>query len=260
VKLIILSLLMIVACAHKSTPTLSPISFKEEGKTFTADLSIPPQMKSPAPLVIIVHEFWGKNQYVKSRAKQINALGYVTLTVDMYGDNKLATSPHEAMDLSKPFYEKPELGVRRLQKYIELAQNDPHIDPLKIFVIGYCFGGLSALNLARSGLHLSGVVSFHGPLKKSYPASKKIETPILVLHGDSDPVVPSKDVVSFKQEMKRAHAKITFLHYKHATHAFTNPEATDIGKKWNLPVAYSKEADEASWKAFTSFLKKYSRP
>lgn len=255
-----LLLTLIVSCGHtkkakKPTDNYSPkVTFTEEGKTFEANVSMPKDMKDKVPLVVIVHEWWGRTPYIQDRSVMLNTAGYATLAVDLFGNGQTVETPSEAQGLATPFYKNPELGIARLNKYIQLAKLDPHVDASKIYVIGYCFGGTQALNLARSGSDIAGVVSFHGGLKTSMK-SQGIKTRILAINGLADPFVPAKQRTDFKKEMKALKADYKVVNYKGATHAFTNPMATEIGKKYNIPVAYNKAADEGSWKDLMEFLK-----
>jgi len=253
--LIFLSL-FIVACSHVKKESYSPIvNFIDEGKTFQAAVHLPKEFKEKLPLVVIVPEWWGKTSYVDRRGQMLNDEGYATLVVDMYGNNEVVETPTEAGALATPFYKNPEIGISRLTKYIDAAKQNPHVDASKIYVIGYCFGGTQALNLARSGADIKGVVSFHGGLTTSL-VSKGIKASILAINGLADPFVPAKDRETFNKEMKAIKANVKVVNYADATHAFTNPEATAKGKKYNIPVAYNKKADEGSWKDLLNFLKK----
>ena len=136
-----------------------------------------------------------------------------------------------------------------------MAKQNPHVDPERIYVIGYCFGGTQALNLARSGADVKGVVSFHGGLTTSMK-SEGIKADVLAINGLADPMVPAKDRAQFEKEMKNLKADYRVINYQGATHAFTNPKATEIGNKYNMPLAYNKAADEASWKELLNFLRK----
>lgn len=250
-------LLSLASCGHtqKSKDTYRPvISFSEDGKKFEATVQLPQGFKTKIPLVVIVHEWWGRNSYVMNRSKMLNQEGFATLVVDLYGDNQVVETPAEAQALATPFYQNAQLGISRLDKFVAMAKNDPHIDAAKIFVIGYCFGGTQALNLARSGSDVRGVVSFHGGLSSSLP-QKAIKAQVLAINGLADPMVPAKDRSAFEKEMKTIKAEYKIINYKGATHAFSNPMATDIGKKYNIPVGYNKAADEGSWKDLMEFLK-----
>ena len=185
--------------------------------------------------------------------------GYAALVVDLYGNYQMAENPDEAGKLAGPFYKDPQLAISRLNQYLEKIKPNPHIDPNQIFAIGYCFGGTQALNWARSGAKLKGVVSFHGGLGTSVKIKAPLAPKVLVLNGAADPMVPKKDVTAFKAEMKAAKAKFKFIDYPGALHAFTNPKATEVGKKYNMPVAYHEAADLDSWKQLTKFLAEYTK-
>jgi dienelactone hydrolase len=230
------------------------VGFSEADKKFNSVIKLPKDFKDRLPLVVIVHEWWGRNEYIQKRSQMLNDAGYATLAVDLFGDEKTVETPQEAQSLASPFYQNPEMGVQRLSKYIELASKDPHVDTSKIFVIGYCFGGTQALNLARSGADIKGVVSFHGGLASGLKPIE-IKAKILAINGLADPMVPAKEREAFKKEMKELKANHKIVNYRGATHAFTNSKATEIGKKFNIPIAYNKKADEASWKELLSFLK-----
>jgi dienelactone hydrolase len=227
----------------------------EDGKKYEGTIAVPKDMKDKVPLVVIVHEWWGRNAYIMTRSDMLNKEGYATLPVDLFGNGTVVENPKDASALAGPFYQNPQMGVERLNKYIAAAKQDPHVDASKVFVIGYCFGGSQALNLARSGADVAGVVSFHGGLESSLK-SQGIKARVLALNGLADPMVPAKQRVEFEREMNGLNANFKTVDYKGATHAFTNPNATAIGKKYKIPIAYNKKADEASWKELMEFLKK----
>jgi dienelactone hydrolase len=257
--MIFLLLIISIACSHnkQEKPKYSPVvSFQEEGKNFEAKMLLPKKFKEKIPVVIVVHEWWGRTPYIEKRAQMITEEGYAALPVDLFGNNKTVDNPKAAQELANPFYKNPELGVERLEKYIELAKKDPHVDPEQVYVIGFCFGGTQALNLARTGKELAGVVSFHGGLASTYPTANEIKTEILVLNGAADPMVPKEDLEAFEEEMESSGADLRIINYPGATHAFTNPNATAIGKKYGIPIAYNEKAAEAAWKEFLEFLSK----
>jgi len=259
-SLLLLLLISLISCGHftkakNKENTYSPIvRFSSEEKNFEAKVNLPKEFKDKIPLVVIIHEWWGRNEYVQTRSEMLNKEGYATLVVDLFGNNKVVETPTEAQTLATPFYQKPDMGVNLLNTYIALAKQDPHIDENRIYVIGYCFGGTQALNLARSGAEINGVVSFHGGLATTL-TSQGIKTKILAINGLADPMVPAKERAGFEKEMKSLKANYKMVNYKGATHAFTNPKATEVGKKYNIPISYNKKADEASWKELLKFLK-----
>jgi dienelactone hydrolase len=251
---------LIAGCGHmkkeKSKDSYTPeVSFEQESKTYSAKVQVPKDMKDKVPLVVIVHEWWGRTDYIQMRSEMLNMKGFATLPVDLYGNGKIAMDAKEAGELATPFYKNPQMGVDLLNKYIAEAKKDPHVDPSKVYVIGYCFGGTQALNLARSGADIAGVASFHGGLEAGIK-STGIKAKILAANGLADPMVPPKQRKAFEKEMKDLKVDYRIVNYRNATHAFTNPKATELGKKFNIPVGYNKHADEASWKELMKFLGK----
>ncbi len=246
------------ACAHKKPEPkekYSPVmSYEMEGVKYESTIQIPKGMKDKVPLVIVVHEWWGRTPYIMDRARMLNEQGFAALPVDLFGNGKTVETPPEATALATPFYKNPEIGIERLNKYVELAKKDPHVDPSKIYVIGFCFGGTQALNLARSGADVKGVVSLHGGLATTV-TPKEVKADVLVLHGGADPMVPKKELQAFEKEMKTVKADYRVVTYPGAKHAFTNPNATEIGKKYKIPIAYNKAADEAAWQELLKFLR-----
>jgi dienelactone hydrolase len=184
-------------------------------------------------------------------------LGYTALAVDMYGDGKVVSTPEEAQALAGGVYGNLEGARARFQKAQEVLAQHETVAGDDIAAIGYCFGGGVVLHMARTGADLDGVASFHGSLATKTPAEPgKVEAKVLVLHGAADPMVPPADVEAFKKEMDAAKVDYTFKAYEGVTHAFTNPAATEVGKKFNLPVAYDAQADQQSWTELQAFLQK----
>ena len=208
------------------------------------------------PIVLIVHEWWGLNDYPRMRARQLAELGYFALAVDLFGNGKVVETPTEAQAAAMPFYQNPQMGYQRLLAAAEKAKTFPQADSSQVVAIGYCFGGGMVLNAAKLGAPFKGVVSFHGSLA-GVPAKKDLlKSDILVCHGDADPFVPQVEVDQFKKSMDSVQAHYTFNAYPGASHAFTNPAATDVGKRFNLPIAYNPTADSASWSDMKAFFGK----
>lgn len=206
------------------------------------------------PVVLIVHEWWGLNDYVKMRAKELAKLGYFAFAVDMYGNRKQADNPDSAGKLATPFYMDPQMAKRRFDAALEKAKTFQQAEASKVAAIGYCFGGAQVINMAKLGDDLKGVVSFHGNLNV-VPANKDLlKAQVLVCHGAIDPFVPQAEVDQFKKSMDSIGAKYIFKAYDSATHAFTNPDATVMGQKFNIPIAYNATADTASWNEMKSFF------
>lgn len=212
--------------------------------------------KGKIPVILIVPEWWGMNDYVKNRARQLAELGYFAMVVDMYGDAARVDNPTDAQKLATPFYQNPMEANKRIESAVEKAKTFVQADTENIVAIGYCFGGSMVLNAARAGMPFKGVVSFHGGLAGLKPEKDKIKADVLVCHGAADQFVPDAEVATFKKQMDSVAASYTFKAYADATHAFTNPEATANGKKFNMPIAYNEKADKDSWNDFMAFLDK----
>jgi dienelactone hydrolase len=236
-------------------------SIKEENITYVADgvtmkgfIAHDNDMKGKRPAILVVPEWWGLNDYAKNRARQLASLGYIAMAVDMYGNGKIAADPREAQALAGAFYQNPQLGKTRLDAAINKIKEYQQTDPANIAAIGYCFGGSMVLNSAKLGADLKGVVSFHGGLAGVKPDKNLLKARILVCHGGSDKFVPQYDVDVFKHQLDSVGASYTVNVYPNATHAFSNPDATATGKKFNMPIEYNAEADKNSWNDMKSFF------
>lgn len=205
------------------------------------------------PVVMIIPEWWGLTDYAKDRAKQLAELGYFAMAVDYYGEGKTVDDPEEAAKLAEPFYKISINAKLKFDKAKEQLLNLPNANFDKIAVIGYCFGGAQALNMARQENDLKGVVSFHGNLMTGIkPKNNKVK--ILVCNGQADTFVPAEEIAAFKKEMDSAKVNYKFIDYPNALHSFTNPASTAVGEKYKMAIAYNKEADEKSWNDMKAFL------
>jgi dienelactone hydrolase len=210
--------------------------------------------KGPRPVVLVVHEWWGVTDYVKSRARQLAEMGYLAMAVDMFGNGRTAGNPGEAQAFAGPFYGDPSLAKKRIDAALAKVKSYPQADTSKVAAIGYCFGGYVVLNAAKLGAELKGVVSFHGNLSGAPVRKDLLKSNVLVAHGGSDPFVPEAEVAAFRKSMDSVGAPYTFKVYPGATHAFTNPDATETGKKFNIPIAYNGAADSTSWNDMKVFF------
>ncbi len=262
---IIAATLILTACKGNSEQNQQEqkVSIKEEAVTYSADtitmngfVAYNEADTAKRPVVLIVHEWWGLNEYPKMRARQLAAKGYLAMAVDIYGNGKTADNPDDAKKLAMPFYQNPESAKQRFDAALEKIKTYPQADVNNIAAIGYCFGGGTVLNLARLGEDLKGVVSFHGSLL-GVPADKnKIKADVLVCHGEADSFVKPEEVDAFKKQMDSIGALYTFKGYANATHAFTNPAATEVGRKFSMPIEYNAAADTASFNDMLTFLGK----
>jgi len=234
----------------KTTPQIKTeeVNYTFNGKQSNGFIAYDENIKGKLPIVVIVHEWWGLNDYIKSRAKQLAELGYFAICADAYGDGKTADNPTDAAALTKPLYNHPELSLPLIEATIAKAATFPEADTSRVAAIGYCFGGSVVLNAAKLGAPLKGVVSFHGGLPGVQPKKGVTKADILVCQGGADPLVPEADQAAFKKSMDSVGAHYTFISYPGAMHAFTNPAATANGEKFKMPIAYNAAADTASWK------------
>jgi dienelactone hydrolase len=176
------------------------------------------------------------------------------MAADVFGNGKIASNPTEAQDFTAPFYKDPTLAKSILDAALKKLKEYSQTDPDNVAAIGYCFGGYVVLNYAKLGADLKGVVSFHGGLG-GVPVDKKLlKAKVLVCHGASDKFVSQKDAENFKHKLDSIGADNTLKVYANATHAFTNPDATAIGKKFNMPIEYNAEADRDSWNDMKMFF------
>lgn len=216
-------------------------------------------VKGPRPGVVVVHEWWGLNDYAKRRARDLAGLGYSALAIDMYGDGKNTEHPKDAMAFMQAALKDGKAASARFQAGLDLLKKQPQTDPDKLAAIGYCFGGKVVLDAARQGVPLAGVVSFHGALVTNTPATPgSVKAKVLVEHGALDSMVTQDNVTAFKSEMDKAGADYKFVSLEGAKHGFSNPGADRLshGEHGGPDIGYNKEADEKSWADMQKFFKK----
>ncbi|MFQ5471141.1 MAG: dienelactone hydrolase family protein [Gammaproteobacteria bacterium] len=255
--LINLFLALLFSCASDAEIIATPVDYQQQGTTLKGFIAYDNQFSGKRPAVLVVHEWWGHNEYARKRAKMLAKLGYTALAVDMYGNGKQAAHPEEAGKFASEIAQHRDVGIARFEAAMTLLKNNETVDKNKIAAIGYCFGGAVVLEMARAGLDLDGVVSFHGSLATQAPARNgRVKAKILVAHGEKDPFVKPEDVENFKKEMDAAGVDYHFNVYPDALHSFTNPDATSYGEKFNLPLKYDESADHQSWADMKRFLKR----
>ena len=208
------------------------------------------------PGILVVHEWWGHNDYARSRARQLAILGYTALAVDMYGEGKQASHPEDAGKFSGALKNNMPLAESRFRAALHLLREQPTVQSERIGAIGYCFGGGIVLEMARRGIDLDAVASFHGSLTTEHPPEKgAIKAKVFVANGAADPFVKPEQIKIFKAQMDGAGADYQLVNYPGAKHSFTNPDADKYGEKFGLPLAYDAAADKASWEAMQKLLK-----
>ena len=261
---ILASITLLTSCKNddkKKEPEMKQPKLKEETVTYKLDSSTrnnfvvyDENIEGKRPAVLVIHEWWGLNDYAKMRARELAKLGYIAMAVDMYGDNKMGDDPGAAEKLASPFYMKPEIAKPIFDAALNKLKEFVQTDATKVAAIGYCFGGAQVINLAKMGEDLKGVVSFHGNLTVMPPIKDLMKAQVLVCHGAIDQFVPQTEVDMFKKQMDSVAAKYTLKVYDDATHSFTNPNSTAMGEKFKIPVAYNAAADSASWKDMKDFF------
>lgn len=209
----------------------------------------------PRPGVIVIHEWWGLNEYIKMRTDMLVEQGYCALAIDMYGNGMKAESPDQAGQAMSAVLDDMETGAMRLQAGYDALVAQSQVDPNRLAAVGYCFGGAMALHMARMGMPVDAVVSFHGALGAFHtPQPGGIKARILVCHGAEDAMVSMDDVAGFKQEMRQAKADCEVLIHEGAKHGFTNKEADQNADKYGIPLGYDADADAQSWTAMISLF------
>jgi dienelactone hydrolase len=234
------------------------VEYSANGTTMKGYIAYDPAIEGPRPGVLVVHEWWGHNDYVRKRADMLAQLGYVALAVDMYGDGKQADHPDDAGRFAGELRKNMDLGQKRFEAGLEVLRGHPLVDAERAAAIGYCFGGGVVLEMARRGVDLRGVVSFHGSLGTQTPAQPGgVEAAVLVLNGAADPLVTAEQISAFKAEMQAAEVDYEFIDYEGALHAFTNPAADVAAERFNFAaLGYDPAADAASWREMRGFLER----
>jgi dienelactone hydrolase len=209
-------------------------------------------IRGKRPGVLVAHEWNGHNPYVRKRAERLARLGYVAFALDMYGKGVRAKDAKEAAALAGIYKGDRTLMRARAAAGLDVLRSRPETDPTRLTAIGYCFGGTTVLELARSGADLASVVSFHGGLDTPNPGdARNIKGKVLALHGGDDPFVPVTQVEAFQEEMRKGGVDWQFVSYGGAVHGFTNPESGSDNSKG---VAYNERADLRSWKAMKTLF------
>ncbi len=228
------------------------VEYKQGDTTLKGFLAYDDAGTDKRPAVIIVHEWWGVTDYTKRRAHDVASLGYVAFVADMFGEGKTTKDPKEAGAMAGAIKGDANLLRARAQAAMDFVKKQPLVDGERVAAMGYCFGGTVALEMARSGMPLLGVVSFHGTLQTTSPAEAgKLKAKVLALHGADDPMVPHEEVLEFSKEMQDAKADWQLVVYGNAVHSFTNPDADTF----NIPgVKYNASADRRSWEAMKDFF------
>lgn len=251
VATVLVLILLLTAGAYGAMKT-QVVEYKDGDVTCEGYLAYDDAVPGARPGILVVHEWTGVGPYVKMRVEKLAQMGYVAFAADIYGKGIRPKNTDEAAAQATVYRKDRQLMRRRVQAGLQVLADNRFVDRKRIAAIGYCFGGGTVLELARSGADLAGVVSFHGNLDTPNPAdAKNIKARILVLHGGTDPYVSAEQVAAFQREMTDANVNWQMNSYGGAVHSFTNPDA---GNDPTKGAAYNEQADKRSWLAMKQFF------
>ncbi len=260
--LLIAALVIVASCKSKTEKTAEsketteelPIEVKGEEVTYATDstnlkgyMAYNTNVAEKRPGVLIIHEWWGHNDYVRERADMLAELGYTALAIDMYGDGKQADHPDDAGKFAMSVMTNLPEATARFDAALTLLKSHTSVDAEKIAAIGYCFGGSVALTMANTGADLDAVAAFHSGVQLPVMPTDKLKAKVLVCNGADDPFISPESVEAFKSALDSINADYKYIAYPGVKHSFTSKEADANGEKFNLPLEYDADADAMSW-------------
>ncbi len=256
-RLALSAVVMLAAAAAGAEVRTKTVEYRQGDTVLEGFMAWDDAVRGPRPGVLIVHQWMGLTGYEKARAQQLAGLGYVAFAADVYGKGVRPKTAAEAGALAGKYKTDRNLLRARVNAGLAALRASDLVDPRRVAAIGYCFGGTSVLELARSGAEVAGVVSFHGGLDSPDPAAgKDIKAKVLVLHGADDPYNSAKDIAAFQEEMRSGRVDWQMTSYGGAVHSFTQKEA---GNDPSKGAAYNEAADRRSWQAMKDFLSEILR-
>ncbi|MEO9892744.1 dienelactone hydrolase family protein [Aurantibacter sp.] len=268
---LVVALVLIASCKEKTTSKPETVTESETTVvkvngtevTYATDstnlkgyLAYDENKKGNRPGILIVHEWWGHNDYVRERADMLAELGYTALAVDMYGDGKQANHPDDAGKFAMNVMSNLPEATARFNAAIEVLQQHESVDKEKLAAIGYCFGGSVALTMANKGIDLDAVAAFHSGVELPVKPNKDLKAQVLVCNGADDPFVSAESITAYKTAMDSIGANYEYIAYPGVKHGYSSKAADAYGEKFNLPLAYDAEADKKSWASLQQLLAK----
>jgi len=227
------------------------INYQDDGVDFIGVYATDDKATQKKPVILVVHDWSGRNEFAEKKAQKLAELGYIGFAIDMYGQGQQGKTKEEKSALIQPLLADRTVLRSRMLAAVAAAKRIPGVDATKVGAIGFCFGGLCVLDLARSGEAVQGVVSFHGLLNApANVAAKKIQAKILAIHGHDDPMVPPEQVLAFETEMTQARVDWQLHVYGGTMHAFMNPLANDPG----FGTVYNDVAERRAWGTMKGFF------
>lgn len=245
--------LMLLPSIVRADVITKVIDYDHDGITFSGTLVYDDKVQEKRPGILVVHDWMGHGPFAIEKAKELAAMGYVAFAVDMYGKGIYCKDAQEASGRAGKLKADRPLLRGRIQAGLQVLKNQSQVDPSKTGAMGFCFGGTTSIELARSGADVNGVVSFHGGLETSLPAQAgTVKAKILALHGADDPFVPPAEVANFEKEMKSAKCNWELVAYGNAVHSFTNKAA---GVDNSKGAAFNEQANQRSMTAMKNFFR-----
>lgn len=249
----LITLTSVQAVAEMQTET---IEYKVGNQVFTGYLAWDDENEGKRPGVLVVHEWWGHNDFAREQAEKLAAAGYTAFALDMYGSGKVADHPDNAKKFMEEATKDAAQIKDRFTTAMDILKKHESVDSDRIAAQGYCFGGAVVLNMARMGVDLDGVVSYHGALASPVKAEAgKVKARVQVYTGGADKMVPSTQVAGLVEEMQNAGVDLTLVSFPEVMHSFTNPGADRFAEEYGMPVAYNEEAAARSWKGTLRFYR-----
>lgn len=261
-----LSMLLVFACStpsdsskekatEEASAPIGEIEYSTDSTNMKGYIAYNKDDNSKRPGILVVHEWWGHNEYARERADMLAEMGYVALAVDMYGDGKIAEHPEDAGKFTQEVVSNIDEAKARFESAMNTLKAHPNVDPEKIGAIGYCFGGSVVLTMANAGFDLDAVAAFHAGLQLPImPEEGAVKAKVLVCNGADDPFIPEQQIADFKTVMDAAGVDYNYISYPGAVHSFTSKYADEFAEKFNMPLAYQAEADSASWAEMTALF------
>jgi dienelactone hydrolase len=242
----------LVATFAQAKVVTRTIAYDHDGQKLQGYLAYDDAKSGPRPGVLVIHEWWGLNDYTKMRTRQLAEMGYVAFAADMYGDGKTTRDPKEAQAWSSAVSSKPGMLAARSKAGLDVMRKEKVTDVEKMAAIGFCFGGTTVLQLAYAGVPLKGVVTFHGGLVvPDEQQVKKIRAPIVILHGAEDTFIKPETLDAMRKALDAAKVDWFMVTYAQAVHAFTNPDADSF----KIPgIGYNEKAAKRSWDEMARFF------
>jgi dienelactone hydrolase len=246
-------LLSVNSNAARAEIQTKQIDYKVGDTTCKGFLAWDDAVEGPRPGVLVIHEWWGLNDYARKRTEELAKLGYLAFAADMYGDGRTTEHPADAGKMAGEVRANVDNWRKRAEAALEVLKEQPQCDTEKLAAIGYCFGGATALQLAYTGADLDAVATFHGALPAATPEeAKQIKAELQINHGADDPMINAEAVAGFQKPLEEAEVKFKVINYPGAVHSFTVPTADEVGIEG---IKYNKEADEKSWQAMKDLFK-----